>query len=49
MRGMKFEGTSRFSSSAAASVSAAVAAPAAPTAGNVSATRPSAASSPHTQ
>jgi hypothetical protein len=46
---MKFEGFSRFSSSSAAAVSADVAAPAAHTAGNATATRPTAASSPHTR
>ncbi len=49
MPAMKFESFSRFSSSSAAAVSAAVAAPAAHTAGNVTATRPTAASSPHTR
>ena len=49
MPAMKFESFSRFSSSSAAAVSAAVAAPAAHTAGNASATRPTAASSPHTR
>ena len=49
MPAMKFESVSPFSSSSAAAVSAAVAAPAAHTAGNASATRPTAASSPHTR
>ena len=49
MPAMKFESFSRFSSSSAAAVSAAVAAPAATTAGNASATRPTAASTPHTR